>query len=123
MAKPLALPAEEAAAGVLEINDTRAADLLREMTIARGRDPRNFTLVAFGGAGPLVAAYVAREIGMERVVIPLAPGNFSAVGLLLADVVHDAMRTYTVPLEQADPDRMVSVLEEMVEDWSEKLHR
>ena len=123
MARPLGMPVEEAAAGILEINDTRAADLLREMTIARGRDPRDFTLVAFGGAGPLVAAYVAREIGMELAVIPPAPGNFSAVGLLLADVVHDAMRTYTVSLSEADPKRVGSFLEEMSRELAENLDR
>ena len=123
MAQPLGMPVEEAAAGILEINDTRAADLLREMTIARGRDPRDFTLVAFGGAGPLVAAYVAREIGMELSVIPPAPGNFSAAGLLLADVVHDAMRTYTVALADADPQRVGSLLEEMSRDLAENLDR
>ncbi len=123
MAQPLGMPVEEAAAGILEINDTRAADLLREMTIARGRDPRDFTLVAFGGAGPLVAAYVAREIGLELAVIPPAPGNFSAVGLLLADVVHDAMRTYTVALAEADPERVESLLEEMSRDLAQNLDR
>ena len=123
VAQPLGMTVDEAAAGVLEINDTRAADLLREMTIARGRDPRDFTLVAFGGAGPLVAAYVAMEIGMELAVIPPAPGNFSAAGLLLADVVHDAMRTYTVALDEADPDRVGSLLEEMSLDLGENLDR
>ncbi len=123
VARPLGMTVEEAAAGVLEINDTRAADLLREMTISRGRDPRDFTLVAFGGAGPLVAAYVAREVGMEAAVVPPAPGNFSAAGLLLADVVHDAMRTYTVALDEADPDRVESLLREMVRDLAEDLER
>ena len=123
VARPLGMTVEEAAAGILEINDTRAADLLREMTISRGRDPRDFTLVAFGGAGPLVAAYVAREVGMELAVIPPAPGNFSAGGLLLADVVHDAMRTYTVALDEADPDRVGSLLREMSRDLTENLDR
>ena len=123
VAAPLGMTVEEAAAGVLEINDTRAADLLREMTISRGRDPRDFTLVAFGGAGPLVAAYVAREVGMEAAVVPPAPGNFSAAGLLLADVVHDAMRTYTVALDEADPDRVGSLLQEMSRGLAENLER
>jgi N-methylhydantoinase A len=123
VARPLGMTVDEAASGVLEINDTRAADLLREMTIARGRDPRDFTLIAFGGAGPLVAAYVAREVGMELAVIPPAPGNFSAAGLLLADVVHDAMRTYTVALGEADPDRVGSLLEEMSLDLGGNLDR
>lgn len=123
IAGPLGLSVEAAAAGILGINDSRAGDLLREMTIARGRDPRDFTLVAFSGAGPLVAAYVIAETEMPQAVIPAVPGNFSALGLVMADVVHDAMQTYTVGLEELDLCRVSALFGEMKQELSETLSR
>src|SRR5438105_11595909 len=66
---------------------------IREITIARGHDPRDFTLVAFGGAGPMHAALIADELAIPRVLVPRYPGNFSALGLLVSDVKHDDVRT------------------------------
>jgi catechol 2,3-dioxygenase-like lactoylglutathione lyase family enzyme len=71
---------------------------IREISIARGHDPREFTLVAFGGAGPMHAALIAEELGIPRVLIPRHPGNFSALGLLVSDVKHDDSRTRIGPL-------------------------
>ena len=123
IAGPLGLSVEAGAAGILEINDSRAGDLLREMTIARGRDPRDFTLVAFGGAGPLVAAYVIAETEMPQALIPAVPGNFSALGLVMADVVHDAMQTYTFDLEDVDLGRVTELFGEMQTELSQTLRR
>jgi N-methylhydantoinase A len=66
---------------------------VREITIQQGHDPRDFTLVAFGGAGPMHAIPVAEELGIPRILVPLHPGNFSALGLLVSDVKHDDVRT------------------------------
>jgi N-methylhydantoinase A len=75
-----------AAAGILAIADSEMAKVLRIVSVERGYDPRDFTLIAFGGGGPLHACAVAREIGVRRIVIPEHPGVFSANGLLTADV-------------------------------------
>ena len=79
----------EAAAGLLQITVSNMAELVRELTINRGYDPRDFALMAFGGAGPLFAAMLAAEVGLQRVYIPRDPGVFSAWGGLFSDIVHD----------------------------------
>ena len=90
----LAISCEEASSGVLEIADDKTADVIREVTISRGRDPRDFDLIAFGGAGPLQAASVVRELDLRKAIIPLAPGNFSAIGLLSTNLMYDSVSTY-----------------------------
>ena len=84
---------ERVAAGILEIMNSNMAETMRLLTIDRGIDPREFTLVAFGGAGPLHGAYLANHLGMRRVVIPPFPGAFSALGALMADTRFDYMQT------------------------------
>lgn len=93
---PLGLSIEQAADGVLRVVNAAMARAIRVMTVERGIDPRRFTLVAFGGAGPLHAVDLARGLGMLRVMVPVAPGNFSALGLLAAPVREDRVRTYRV---------------------------
>jgi len=88
------------ASGVVEIANLLMAAAVRRVSIERGRDPRDFTLVAFGGAGPLHATAIARELGIPRVVIPPQPGHFSAVGMLHADLQHDVKQTCVRRLEQ-----------------------
>ncbi|MFC7237376.1 hydantoinase/oxoprolinase family protein [Saliphagus sp. GCM10025317] len=100
--------AREAAAGVYRVANATMTRAIRSVTVERGHDPREFGLVAFGGAGPMHAAAVADRLGMDRVVIPLAGGVLSAYGLLDADEKHDRVRTHRTPLEAADRE----VLEE-----------
>ena len=76
---------------------------IREISIQRGHDPRDFTLIAFGGAGPMHALAMAEEIGIPRVLVPRHPGNFSALGLLAADIKHDDVRTRVGPLRERLP--------------------
>jgi N-methylhydantoinase A len=76
----------------------RMTSAIREISIQRGHDPRDFTLVAFGGAGPMHALALADEIGIPRVLVPRHPGNFSALGLLASDIKHDDVRTRVGPL-------------------------
>ena len=78
------------------------ARAVRAVTIERGRDPRDFTLVAFGGNGPLFAAEMARSLGIGTVLVPPAPGVFSALGLLEAEVEHHLVRTFLRPLSADD---------------------
>ena len=113
VARPLGFTIEEAAAGVLEIADAKTADVIREVTIARGRDPRDFSLVAFGGAGPMEAAYTIAELNMSQGIIPPVPGNFSALGLLSTDIIHDAVRTSMSLTRRADLPRTDALYREM----------
>ena len=87
------LGVEALAEGIVRIAVARMTSSIREITIARGHDPRDFTLVAFGGAGPMHAALIAEELAVPRVLVPRYPGNFSALGLLVSDVKHDDVRT------------------------------
>jgi len=91
---------ERLADGIVRIAVARMTSSIREISVERGHDPRDFTLVAFGGAGPMHAIPVAEELGIRRVLVPRHPGNFSALGLLVADVKHDDVRTRLGPLHQ-----------------------
>lgn len=101
VAKPLGLSVTQAAWGIHEIVTTNMARATRVVSIERGRDPRLFTLVAFGGAGPIHGARLARTIGVPRVVYPAGAGVASAIGLLVADVVFDFTRTFITKVEES----------------------
>jgi len=92
--KPLQLKLEKAAWGILEIVNNKMANAIREVTIQRGIDPREFVLFAYGGAGPMHAAHIAQELSISRVIIPPHPGVNSALGLLMADIRHDFCETF-----------------------------
>lgn len=94
VAGPLGLDVPSAAAGILAIADASMANAVRAVTTERGLDPRDFTLVAYGGAGPLHAVDIARELAIRTVVIPQAPGHFSAYGMLTADLRREYTRTH-----------------------------
>ena len=103
VARPLNLALREAAAGIRRIVDERMADEIRVFAAKRGLEPREFTLLPFGGAGAVHAAAVAAELGIARILVPPRPGAFSALGLLCADVVHDYVRSELRPLARLDP--------------------
>lgn len=96
---PLHVDLERAAAGMLDVATSAMANGVRQVTLQRGLDPRDFTLFAYGGGGPLHAAAVARELSIRRVVIPRSPGHFSALGMLLADVRRDYVQTLFARLD------------------------
>ena len=102
IASKLGLSAVEAACGMIEIANSNMIEALRLISVQRGFDPREFALVAFGGAGPLHANAIAAMLGIPKVIIPLSPGISSALGLLLADIKHDLVRTYIRKIHQAD---------------------
>jgi N-methylhydantoinase A len=89
--------AVEFAAGILRVVETQMEKAIRVISVERGHDPRSFTLVAFGGGGPLHACSLARALRIPRVLIPAMPGALSAVGILLADAVRDYSRTVMLP--------------------------
>jgi N-methylhydantoinase A len=93
---------DEAALGIIKIVNTNMAALLQSMTVKRGYDPRDFALVAFGGAGPLHAAAIAGELGIPTIIVPMNSGVFSAWGMLMADLRHDFAITHIKPIKQAE---------------------
>ncbi len=99
LAQPLGVELERAAEGMLEVATSSMANAVRQVTLQRGLDPRDFTLVAYGGGGPLHASAVARELSIGAVVIPRAPGHFSAVGMLQADLRRDYVQTLFAQLD------------------------
>jgi N-methylhydantoinase A len=100
-ALPGGMAIETLAEGILRIAVARMTSAIREISIQRGHDPRDFTLIAFGGAGPMHALALAGEIGIPRVLVPRHPGNFSALGLLASDIKHDDVRTRVGPLRES----------------------
>jgi N-methylhydantoinase A len=114
IAKPLGLDVTAAADGILRIATTTMSYAVKGVTTERGLDAGQFALVAYGGAGPLHAVAVAREIGIGRVIIPQAPGLFSAFGMLFSDLRYDFVRTWLRRLEEAsfaDMEKVYRALE------------
>ncbi len=102
VAEPLGLSVAGAAAGVFDVLLAKTVGAVRQITVERGHDPRQFALLAFGGAGPLLAPLLAREMGIGEVIVPFAPSGFSAWGMLSADIVNDFSRTVMATLDDAD---------------------
>lgn len=101
------------AAAIIQVAENNMANAIRMVSVAQGYDPRDFTLIAFGGAGPLHASAIARSLNLPRVAVPPVPGNFSALGLLLADARVDKVWTRAVRSDQADPSDINSQFEHM----------
>jgi len=99
---PLGLSADEAAAAILRVANDRMAGAVRMVSLAKGHDPRDFVLFAFGGAGPLHATALARELAVPTVVIPARPGITNAIGCAVADLRHDFVNTLNAPLADLD---------------------
>ncbi|GIM97089.1 hydantoinase/oxoprolinase family protein [Paractinoplanes toevensis] len=102
LAEPLGLSVAAAAAGIFDVLLAKTVGAVRQITVERGHDPRVFSLLAFGGAGPLLAPLLAREMGIGEVLVPFAPSGFSAWGMLSADIVNDFSRTVMTTLDDAD---------------------
>jgi N-methylhydantoinase A len=113
VAKPLRMNATAAADGILRIAATAMSYAVKGVTTERGLDVGDFALVAYGGAGPLHAVEVAREIGIRTVIVPPAPGVFSAFGMLFSDLRYDFVRTWFTRLEDAPFDRIERVYREL----------
>jgi N-methylhydantoinase A len=113
LADTLGMPVTALARGILRISTTKIMGAVRAITVELGLDPRDFALLAFGGGGGLVAADVARELGIPTVVIPPAQGAFSAFGMLMADVQHDFARTSVTRLADLDPAAAEAAYKEM----------
>jgi N-methylhydantoinase A len=121
LAAPLGVPVEQAAHGMLRLAAATMMRAIRAVSVERGRDPREFALLAFGGNGPLFAAAIAADIGISRVIIPPMPGLFSAFGLLLADTEHHAGRSLRMRLDEADSGLLGDVLDGLAAQGMERL--
>lgn len=115
--------ADEAALaeGIVRIAVARMVGAIKEISIAQGHDPRDFALVAYGGAGPMHAAFVAEELEMPRVIVPPAPGNFSALGSLISDLRRDYVRTRLVHTRQAAFASVQAIFAELAGEAREDL--
>lgn len=102
VAGPLDLSVGDAAFGVTRIADAAMSLAIRAVSVERGYDPRDCVMIAFGGAGPLHAVALAREIHIPRVIVPKVPGNFSALGILLSNWRHDLVQTFVADLDAVD---------------------
>jgi N-methylhydantoinase A len=119
--KPLGMSATEAADGILRIATTAMSYAVKGVTTERGLDAGDFTLVAYGGAGPLHAVAVAREIGIRDVIIPYAPGVFSAFGMLFSDLRYDYVRTHLMQLADAPFGDIEAVFQELEKQGREAI--
>jgi N-methylhydantoinase A len=95
--------------GIVRIAVARMVSAIKEISIAKGYDPRDFSLLAYGGAGPMHAAFIATELEMFRVIIPPGPGNFSAFGSLISDLRHDYVRTRLLDTRRAQAPEVEEV--------------
>lgn len=123
LAGRLGLSPPEAAEGIVTVANTNMAAAIRERTVQRGLDPREFALVAFGGAGPLHAAELAELLGVPEVIIPPHPGITSATGLLTTDLRYDMMRTVFMLDSQLEFDRVNAYFTGLEAELRDRLHK
>jgi N-methylhydantoinase A len=123
IAEPLNLSVEDAALGIVKIADAKMSLAVREVSVQKGHDPRGFALVASGGAGPLHAVSIARELSLPKVLVPELPGTFSALGMLATDLRHDYVRTQISDLGRTDPAALAKVFDEMADEGRKMLRR
>lgn len=121
VAKPLAIALDQAAAGILAVAIANMVQAIRTLTVERGHDIRGFALVAAGGAGPLYAGTMARELGMAEVVVPPYPGLYCALGLLQSDLLHSRQRAWRRSLTAIDEAELRDVMAGLTEALSADL--
>lgn len=121
MAETVGLDDVAFAEGMLTIVNAKMADAMRTITVEQGIDPRDFSLVAFGGAGPMHAVWLARELEIDEVIVPRTPGTFSAWGMLQTDVRHDFTKNFYVPAAQLDPEHMRNIYDDLEKEGAREL--
>jgi N-methylhydantoinase A len=114
LAPALGMTPTEIAHGIVQIAVAKMSLAVRGVSVERGYDPRDFTMVAMGGAGPLHALEIARDLHIPRVLIPNLPAHFSALGMLMTDVRHDYVRTYYRPLLDSDFGELAAIYDELI---------
>lgn len=119
--EPLGINSVEAARGIIEIVESHMVNAVKQISVRRGLDPRDFHLVGFGGAGPLHALGLASKLDITKVLIPPAPGNFSAMGQLAGDIRHDLALTRVSELDVGNMDEINMQIASMIEDAGTRL--
>jgi N-methylhydantoinase A len=123
VAPELGLSTTELAEGMLAIVNARMADAMRTITVRQGIDPREYALVAFGGAGPMHAVWLAEELEIGEVIVPWSPGTFSAWGMLQTDLRHDVVRSFYRPLADLEEDEVSGAFDALREEAEVLLER
>lgn len=118
LADKLGIGLIETALGIVAIGESHMANATKIASVKQGVDPRNMTLVGFGGAGPLHTLSLARQMDMRKAIIPCAPGNMSALGMLTADVTHDFTRSVVKDLDALEPGELSAKVAELTADGS-----
>jgi N-methylhydantoinase A len=121
VADPLGMDVVEAAWGIERIVNASMANATRKVLASHGADPRELSLIAYGGNGPVHAWAIAAELGIERIIVPKAAPAFSALGVLVADYVVDVVRAYVTPLSQVDLERMRALMSEVLDETRKEL--
>ena len=121
IAKPLGIDTVAAAEGIIRIIDVKMEEAIKAISTMRGHDLRNFHLLAFGGAGPLHAGRIARDLGMAGIIVPLYPGVYSAIGLMMSDVKHDYVRSRMTQLRGLDPAEVNAMLDALTAQARDEL--
>src|SRR6202046_3087908 len=123
VAAPLSLDVAAAAEGIVRIIEVKMEEAIKAISTMRGHDLRDFMLLAFGGPGPIHAARMARDLGMAGVIVPLYPGVFSALGLLMSDVKHDYIRSRVTLIAALRPDDVNGVFAQLETHARDDLRR
>jgi N-methylhydantoinase A len=123
VAARLGMPVAQAAEGVIRIIDVKMEEAIKAISTMRGHDLRDFMLLAFGGAGPLHAGRIARDLGMSGVIVPLYPGVFSAIGLLMSDVKHDYIQSRMTEISELTTDAVEAMFARLTHEAVADLHR
>jgi N-methylhydantoinase A len=123
LAEKLGLSVEALAEGVIDIVNAKMANAIRAITVERGIDPRQFTVVAFGGAGPVHAVFLAKELSIPRVIVPYSPGTFSAWGMLHTNIRHDLVQSFYRPIAGTSAQEIEVVFGDMVAAGASILER
>jgi len=121
VADPLGMSVLEASRGIFDVTKVGTVTAIRQITVERGLDPRDFAMVAYGGAGPLFLPLVAREMDISEVVIPRSPSVFSAKGMFMTDVVHDFSQTYLEELDHVEIEGIEAKFEQLETEATEAL--
>ena len=116
VARPLGISLEDAAHGIRAVANAAMARAIRAVSVERGLDPRDFTIIAMGGNGGIHAIDVARQLGIKRVVIPVLSGVFSAVGMLASDLSHSGLRTLLRPLAEMSVQSLRAIMNELADE-------
>ena len=118
MSEKLSMTNIELAEGILSIINAKMADAIRTITVKHGIDPREFSLVAFGGAGPMHAVWIAEELGIKEIIVPPNPGTFSAWGMLQTDIRRDLTKNYFMMLSDAKTESLHNNFQELINEAS-----